>query len=135
MINNDRIQEIKDRQANITTGKWHVQPGEHYYAVYSSQETTLTVVASRIMPNDVMAIAHAPRDIAYLLSEVERLQTELEQWKQAAETQKNNNLAILKERRDLKAALSNIAESEDEWYVGRIPMREYARTALSHLKG
>ncbi len=46
-------------------------------------------------------------DVAYLLSEYKRLQT----------------------------ALMTMAESDDEWYVGITPMREYARTTISHLKG
>lgn len=37
-------------------------------------------------------------DVVYLLSQVDF-------WKQAAETQKNNNLAILKEHRAMKEAL------------------------------
>lgn len=107
---NDRIQEIREAlEAANNNAEW--SHGEDYL------------------------ILHATDYITYLLSEAERLQMEMEQWKQAAETQKNNNLAILKERRNFKVALSNMAESEDEWYVGRIPMREYARAALSHLKG
>jgi len=69
------------------------------------------------------------------IQEINDLRNAVEFWKQAAETQKHNNLAILKEHRAMKEALEKMAESEDEWYVGRIPMREYARTALSHLKG
>lgn len=43
--------------------------------------------------------------------------------------------ALLSEYKRLQTALTTMAESNDEWYVGTTPMREYACAALSHLKG
>lgn len=106
---NDRIQEIKARQANITPGKWHVQPGEHFYYVHSAQEKFNVSVAQYIDPRDVMLIAHAPDDIAYLLSEVERLQRENEAMKEALEWVVENaeaEPALIKER--VKEVLSHL---------------------------
>lgn len=112
---NDRIQDIKQR---------------HIKRQHELEEMD--------MPE--MPKAHQDRD--YLLSEVERLQTELEFWKQAAETQKHNNLAILKENRAMKAALEWTRKTfEEEWTyepgVGEAVDDILSKfdTALSHLKG
>lgn len=50
-------------------------------------------------------LSHAFEDMQYLLQEIERKDE----------------------------ALRTMAESPDEWYVGRTPMREYARQALEAL--
>lgn len=73
-------------------------------------------------------------DIAYLLSQVEF-------WKKAAETQMENNLAILNEHRAMKGALKWYAEQINwEYFVDNsapvmIDQGRRARIALSHLKG
>lgn len=108
MSNNDRIQEIRDRQKSATPGDWFVNPGEHFYSIISAQRKgRMQVIASEIAANDAMIIGHATSDVAYLLSEYDRL----------------------------LAALTTMTESEDEWYVGRVSMKSFAQNALSHLKG
>jgi hypothetical protein len=72
MSEQNKIDEIKEALAAATPGLWHVQPGEYYDAVYSSQETKLTVVINRAMPPDARFIAKAPEYITYLLQEIER---------------------------------------------------------------
>ncbi|MCV4233339.1 hypothetical protein OHJ21_19330 [Virgibacillus sp. LDC1] len=72
MSEQNKIEQIKARLMAITPGSWHVQPGSPYDAVYSSQETSLTVVASRTMTSDAWFIAKSPEYITYLLQEIER---------------------------------------------------------------
>ncbi|MNH75626.1 hypothetical protein D3C73_278730 [compost metagenome] len=90
---NDRIQEIKQRQAEATPGPWthsRLAPG---YVVTDDDKFDVVAsvveyrengtIESKFCGDKSLAnrefIAHAPDDIAYLLSVVERLQTENEQ--------------------------------------------------------
>ncbi|MNW44603.1 hypothetical protein D3C74_218410 [compost metagenome] len=78
------------------------------------------------------------------IQEINDLRNAVEFWKQAAETQKNNNLAILKEHWVMEEALEWYANKDNYDPIhlsknGWIPIDKdngkRARTALSHLKG
>jgi hypothetical protein len=75
----NKIDEIKAAMAAATPGRWLVQPGDYYHAVYSSQDTKLTVVVNRTMPPDARFIAQAPEYITYLLQEIESKQKALQE--------------------------------------------------------
>lgn len=99
MGNNDRIQEIKQRHEAATPGPWTHSRWAPGYVV--TDDDKFDVVASvfeyredgtiekKFCGEKSLAnrefIAHAPEDIAYLLSEVERLQTDIKAMKEALE--------------------------------------------------
>ncbi|GIP10432.1 hypothetical protein J1TS5_26020 [Paenibacillus macerans] len=91
MNNNDRIQEIRE--------EWQRVEKEYI------QHPWLRVTGNS-----------AHDYIGFLLAECGLQKREVEFWKQAAETQKNNNLAILKEHRAMKEALEWTRKRfEEEW--------------------
>ena len=63
------------------------------------------------------------------IQEINDLRNAVEFWKQAAETQKHNNLAILKEHRAMKEALELLSDNAEKYIVERV------KAVLSHLKG
>lgn len=99
MSNNDRIQEIKHRHTAATPGPWTHSRWAPGYVV--TDDDKFDVVASVVEYREDGTIekkfcgekslanrefiAHAPKDIAYLLSEVERLQKENKVMKEALE--------------------------------------------------
>lgn len=127
---NDRIQEIKNRH-------------DYDKALYA--------------PKVLMSPPY--KDRAYLLSEVERLQTENDRlmkeaafWNQAADNQRDNNYLLLKDRAIMKGALEWYGNEENyeegqllqdpecgDYYNDPpkviVDQGRCARTALSHLKG
>ncbi|MNI26719.1 hypothetical protein D3C73_804300 [compost metagenome] len=87
---NERIQEIKERHAAATPGPWRTFVKDNFV----NEDNYRTIIAGvgfysppkyvgfgcdlYISEADAELIANAPSDIAYLLSEVERLQTGFE---------------------------------------------------------
>jgi D-tyrosyl-tRNA(Tyr) deacylase len=114
-----KIQEIEERHAAATPGPWTVHKcGDSAgYAVYEGTPNAFvkaitgwgSVLQSK---ENAELIAHAPTDIAYLLSEYNRLQTENETLKDAIET--------------AHAYLASEKKMSAEYELERI---------LSHLKG
>ncbi|MCM3704034.1 hypothetical protein [Paenibacillus macerans] len=90
MCNNDRIQKIKQRLSAATEGEWKLEGkeiwrrGDGYGGEYPKGHVWITDFTGSNMNNAVL-IANAPFDLDYLLSEVERLQTENEAMKEALE--------------------------------------------------
>ncbi|MNW45159.1 hypothetical protein D3C74_224140 [compost metagenome] len=115
-MNNERIQEIKERQDAATSGSWQAEGKE----IWRRGESYTANIGGHVWIADVDHagnrgfIAHAPDDIAYLLSEVERLQEE-------------NNA--------MKEALQWYADDRNYKLGNQTVLGEMARTALSHLKG
>ncbi|MFD1179505.1 hypothetical protein ACFQ3W_24855 [Paenibacillus puldeungensis] len=124
MTNNDRIQEIKRRLAEAMPGPWvYRELTREIYTTAEIDGIKYKMVAD-VFEENGQFIANAPDDIAYLLSEVERLQ---------------------EENKVMKEALEWYAD-EINWnsgcYEGGIfftladdDSGEKASTALSHLKG
>lgn len=85
---NDRIQKIKKRLAEATPGPWESVVGSYNETIIVGQKGTVMSFGGTVAfesfkgdePNDddEKFITWAPSDIAYLLSEVERLQMENE---------------------------------------------------------
>lgn len=84
MINqhNLDIEEIKGRLDKRTQGDWESIPCEKKYAVYVKGTITAITGWGRVLQTkeDADFIAHAPDDIANLLSEVERLHGAISKW-------------------------------------------------------
>ena len=77
----NRIEEIKQRLEAVTPGQWEYT-GYCRIEVWEGEDATdiayLPAQKGDLPRNgsDGMLIAHAPQDLAYLISEVERLQAE-----------------------------------------------------------
>lgn len=162
---NDRIQEIRERHEGATPGPWiaYEWTCDKGYAVYQNPvdvRKAITGYGSVLQTKEnAEFIAHAPDDIAYLLSEVERLQTENDRlmkeaafWNQAADNQRDNNYLLLKDRAIMKGALEWYGNEENyeegqllqdpecgDYYNDPpkviVDQGRCACTALSHLKG
>jgi len=77
------IEEIKNRWSKATPGPWctfsafgtiQVASESGNMLDYGSWSVTARTIARYNNPSDAMAIAQAPSDIAYLISEIERLE-------------------------------------------------------------
>lgn len=122
MSNNDRIQEIKHRHTAATPGPWTHSRWAPGYVV--TDDDKFDVVASVVEYREDGTIekkfcgekslanrefiAHAPEDIAHLLSEVERLQAE---------------------NKALQKTLELLSDNAEKYIVERV------KAVLSHLKG
>ncbi|MEC0140460.1 ead/Ea22-like family protein [Paenibacillus macerans] len=93
MSSNDRIQEIRERLEAATSGTWDscgdavmAQDGSWVCQMYEGDENDDAPTREfQNATNNSEFIACAPDDIAYLLSEVERLQKENKVMKEALE--------------------------------------------------
>lgn len=105
--------------------------------------------------NDYMELREAQDDVAFLLFEIDRLQSiqqEHDLLKQVNEKVSTELLSLresehskaywaregliqrLQQERDkIIEGLRDIAESDDDWYVGSVPMREYAARLLKEI--
>lgn len=125
MSNNDQIQEIKERQQAATSGPWQAEGRE----IWRRGESYTKNIGGHVWIADVEhtgnkdLIAHAPSDIAYLLSEVERLQENNKAMKEALEWYAD------------KDNYDPIHISSDGWIPIDKDEGERAITAISHLKG
>ena len=74
------------------------------------------------------------QDIRFLLTELERLQEENRKLKEDLEgvpwREFLKQVELEEKIEKLIDALRKMAESDDEWYVERIPMRDFARDTL-----
>lgn len=158
-----KIQEIERRHAAATPGPWQAEGKEIWRRGdgYSGENRHVYITDVQDWENRNF-IANAWADEAYLLSEYKRLQEENDRlmkevvfWMDKAETQKNNNLAILNQQLgQLVNGQVQVMKEALEWYGDRdnyIPTiekptgtifsevvedcGEKAREALSHLKG
>lgn len=75
----NRIEEIRAREQAATPGKWY----EDGWALWDDESDEY--VALHDTSADAQFIAHAREDIPYLLSEVDRLTSEIEQYRQQEE--------------------------------------------------
>lgn len=71
----DELDAIRIRlEARCTPGEWHTnEPGPYVHSVWSDNGPVRDFVATGVGPSDARFIAHAPTDIATLLSHVDRL--------------------------------------------------------------
>lgn len=92
---NDRIQEIKKRLAEATPGPWEAVVGNYNEIAIVGQKGLVmsfggyagfdNFKGTEPSDEDERFITWAPSDISYLLSEVERLQTDIKAMKEALE--------------------------------------------------
>lgn len=87
---NNKIQEIKDRHKNATQSPWYYDfDRPHPYLesiVYDKNNEVICSLPSHddeIKEANLNFISNSPSDIAYLLSEYDRIQSENERFRQA----------------------------------------------------
>lgn len=152
MSEQNKIDEIKAALAAATPGPWisHEDSvcsdkGAWVCQMFEGDET----IGDEVEPfendyNNAEFIARAPEYITYLLQLVDELNGALDEPKKNLLFQMHNErikkYEVIRERNELlrkierkDEALRTMAESPDEWYVGRTSMREYARQALEAL--
>lgn len=116
---NDRIQEIKKRLAEATLGPWEAVVGNYNEIAIVGQKGLVmsfggyagfdNFKGTEPSDEDERFITWAPSDISYLLSEVERLQSQNETLKEALEWVAENaeaEPALIEER--VKESLSHL---------------------------
>lgn len=113
------INEIKEALEKATPGQWiaeeHGWDNPAVLLAYEGDKVTQQIAEFGFKNEtaDAHLIASTPTYIRYLLDELEKANKEVEFWKQAAETQKYNNLAILREHTAMKEALEWYADHEN----------------------
>ncbi|MEF2965067.1 hypothetical protein V3851_04420 [Paenibacillus sp. M1] len=113
---NDRIQEIKDRLDKATEGEWNLEGkeiwrrGDGYGGEYPEGHVWITDFTGSNKNNAVL-IANAPMDIAYLLSEYDRMREALEWTKRKFEKEWTYEMGIGEVVDDIIRRFENAAEA------------------------
>jgi HAMP domain-containing protein len=114
-VNDDEIAAIRARLKTISTPPWSVISGEHGewyiygadgFAIHDSFNSTADGLA--IAAANRALIEHAPVDIAYLLDEVEELQTEAARLRQSIERLRIENERLENELRTARAEATSV---------------------------
>ena len=105
-MNDLRLKEIKERVVKATPGPWIVE-ASRYEGKYNaaSIDENYDLPACLMNSEDAKFIVHARQDVPDLLAEVERLQTDLMQWKKDCGQLYNDSLADKAEIARLRKAL------------------------------
>lgn len=136
-MSHERLQEIHERLEKITPGPWHAYISETGSEVVSEEGWVcqLWYKTEEPMKNHACNadfIAHAPDDVAFLLTEVERLQKALQGAATVSNVAGAEMKALRKENERLLKALKDIfcyyGYEGDRAYLD---MKEIARQALA----
>lgn len=111
MSEQNKIDEIKEEMIHVTEGPW-VCDGLGVILRESDGE----MIADVFDKEDAEFLAKAPEYITYLLQEIERLQGEVQFWKEAAENQQQNNFRFMAEIERKDEALKWYGDFGN-WYV------------------